>query len=276
MSKATSSNPGHLDFQMLEVAGLQIRTGIRAAPGRPLLIFNGIGANAELLKPFLAALSDVAIVTFDAPGTGHSQRPPIPRGPAWVAGLAAKILDQLGYTEVDVLGISWGGAVAQEFAWKYKQRCRRLILAASATGRLSIPGNPLALLHMARSDKFLDPKFLERNAGLLYGGIFSESPELVREHINRASAPSAIGYFFQQLALLNWTSVHWLHRIKQPTLILAGKYDPLVPMANAQLLYWLIPNASLHKYGCGHLFLVTRPEEVAATVRQFLVADDSS
>ncbi len=279
MSKAAykKPDPGHLDFQMLQIGGLNIRVGVRAGAQkcRPLLIFNGIGSNSELLKPFIAALDDITVITFDAPGTGQSDRPMLPRRPAWVAKLAANILDQLGYGEVNVLGVSWGGAVAQEFAWKYKRRCKRLILAASATGQLAIPGNPLTLMRMAMPGRYMDPEFWERNAGLLYGGIFTESPELVREHMNRASAPNVMGYFFQQLALFSWTSVHWLHLIKQPTLILAGKHDPLVPMANAQLLSWMIPNSSLHKYACGHLFLVTRPEEVAATVRPFLLLGES-
>ena len=101
-----------VDGQMLRVG---IRAGSRAAP--PLLIFNGIGANLELAAPFVAALEGVETIIFDVPGVGGSPLPPRPYRLSHLARMAAALLTKLGYRgQVDVIGVSWGGALAQQFA----------------------------------------------------------------------------------------------------------------------------------------------------------------
>ncbi len=72
--------------------------------------------------------------------------------------------------------------------------------------------------------------------------------------------------------MMGWTSIHWLWRIKQPTLVMAGTDDPLIPVVNARVLSNLIPDAELHLVDNGHLFLVTQPEDSARTVEEFLRA----
>src|SRR5690606_14443651 len=78
------------------------------------------------------------------------------------------------------------------------------------------------------------------------------------------------GYYLQLFAGLGWTSLPWLHRIRQPTLILAGDDDPIIPLVNMRLLAWRIPNAELHVIDDGHLFLVTRAQAVAPIIMAFL------
>jgi pimeloyl-ACP methyl ester carboxylesterase len=51
---------------------------------------------------------------------------------------------------------------------------------------------------------------------------------------------------------------------------MAGSDDPLVPLANAELMHMLIPNSELKTFDCGHLFLLTRAEQSAAAIREFL------
>ena len=67
-----------------------------------------------------------------------------------------------------------------------------------------------------------------------------------------------------------WTSVHWLHGLTQPTLIMAGVDDPLIPLANAKLMRCLIPHSTLKTFDCGHLFLLTRARESARAIEAFL------
>ena len=74
----------------------------------------------------------------------------------------------------------------------------------------------------------------------------------------------------QLLAGTGWTSIHWLHRIRQPVLVMTGQHDPLVPPINGRILAALLPNAQLVEVDCGHLFLLTRPDEVAAIIDPFL------
>jgi hypothetical protein len=71
-----------------------------------------------------------------------------------------------------------------------------------------------------------------------------------------------------------WTSLPWLWSLPQPTLVLMGRDDPLVPPINGHILAGLIPNAELRMIDDGHLFFVTRPAETAAMIEAFL-ADTS-
>ncbi|WP_051807413.1 alpha/beta fold hydrolase [Actinoplanes subtropicus] len=86
-----------------------------------------------------------------------------------------------------------------------------------------------------------------------------------------AEAPSTAGYLAQLNAIGGWTSLPWLRRLPQPTLVIAGDDDPIVPLANGRLLSRLIPGARLHVVpGGGHLFLLERSAETAAAVADFL------
>jgi pimeloyl-ACP methyl ester carboxylesterase len=71
------------------------------------------------------------------------------------------------------------------------------------------------------------------------------------------------------LGLVGWTSIP--SRIRQPTLILSGADDPIVPELNAWLMAWLIPNARLHIFDDGHLGLITAIDDLAPILRNFLV-----
>ncbi len=137
----------------------------------PLLLFNGIGARLELLAPFVDALGGAAeTITFDIPGAGESPPPLLPNRLWMLARLTSRLLDVLGYERVDVMGISWGGTIAQQFALQCSARCRRLILAATTQGMLMVPGSLQALFKMAGPHRHNDPAYLKENFGTMYGG----------------------------------------------------------------------------------------------------------
>jgi pimeloyl-ACP methyl ester carboxylesterase len=97
-----------------------------------------------VLQQFVDALDPaIEVIRFDVPGTGGSPAPLIPYLFSSNARLVTQMLDQLGYSQVDVLGISWGGGLAQQFAYQYPERCRRLILVSTGTGALMVPGRVL-------------------------------------------------------------------------------------------------------------------------------------
>jgi poly(3-hydroxyalkanoate) depolymerase len=254
-----------VDGQVLRVG---IRRGEKARP--PLLIFNGIGASIELVEPFLAALAGPEAIVFDVPGVGGSPAPRLPYRPWTLARLTAQLLDQLGYDRVDVLGVSWGGALAQQFAFQQADRCRRLILAATSPGHLMVPGKLSVLLKMATPRRYKDPGYMGRIAGDIYGGVFRTAPERVREHLRHVRWASDYGYYLQLFAGFGWSSLPWLRLLPQPTLVIAGTDDPIVPLANGHILARLIPHARLVTVGDGHLFLVTSAAESAEIIGEFL------
>ena len=240
------------------------------ASGPPLLIFNGIGASTELLEPLMGRLTGVSTVTFDLPGVGASQPSMLIRRLPGYAQLARELLDALGIGDVHVMGISWGGGLAQQFTRQYPARVERLVLAATSTGHLMVPPRPSVMLRMATPLRYLSAGYFKTIAGAIYGGDFRNDSVLTERHARRMSPPSISGYLNQLWALTGWTSVHWLHEITQPTLVMAGEDDPIVPLVNARLLARLIPNARLEIFDCGHLFLLTRLERSAATLHAFL------
>ncbi len=261
----------------MEVPGRVLRVAVR--PGNPqwppLLLCNGIGARLELLQPFVDALDPQReVVRFDMPGIGGSPPPVIPYHLWTLAPLLSSLLDQLGYQQADVLGISWGGGLAQQFAVRYPARVRRLVLVATATGALMVPGHPRVLRHMLTPRRHRDPEHAATIAGEIYGGSMRADPAPISELLNATTALGpAKGYYYQLLAAAGWTSLPLLPLLRQPTLILAGDDDPLTPLINARVMHRLIPQSELNIYHGGHLDLVSEPSRMAAVVEQFLTAE---
>jgi poly(3-hydroxyalkanoate) depolymerase len=249
---------------------LRVSTRHGDRPGRPLLLCNGIGAPLELLDPLRDHLS-MPTIAFDAPGAGESSTPAYPPTLRGVGRLVRGMLDQLGYAEVDVLGISWGGLLTQELA-RRDTRVRRIVLVSTAAGGLLVPGRPQALLALADTRRYDDPVHLARVATKLYGPEIVEDPSfLLRQAaVRQERPPSKRGYLYQQLALRRFGSALWLRKLTQPTLVLHGDSDPIVPAVNARILANLIPHAQLEIMSGGHLFALTKAEATARSIEAFL------
>ena len=265
-------------IRTVAIDGQVLRIGIRAGSAPvPLLIFNGIGANLELMAPFAAALDGIECVVFDVPGVGGSPAPTLPYRLKGLAQLADRLMTQLGYGGwIDVLGISWGGTLAQQFAFTHPRRCRRLVLAATSPGSLMVPGKLSVLSKMINPRRYHDPTFLQDVGAQLYGGELRRRPELLHEHGQHMKPPLGRGYLYQLLAGTAWSSLPWLRRLRQPTLVMAGSDDPIIPLVNARILATLIRDARLHVVDDGHLFLLTRAPEMGRVVKEFLSDDAAS
>lgn len=274
----TASNrpPGATAVRSISVDGQQLRVAVRAGDGSrdPLLVFNGIGASLDLLQPFVDALPpSLEVIRFDVPGVGGSPLPARPYRFTGLCRLAARMLTALGYGTADVLGISWGGGVAQHFAASQRRRCRRLVLVSTATGAIMVPARPAVLARMATPQRYLDSSYLQRVAPDLYGGSARSEPERVTSLLHSSSrVGSPLGYLYQLGAGAGWTSLPFLPLLRQDTLIMSGDDDPLIPLANARMLRLLIPHSRLHIYHGGHLGLVTEAAELAPVIDGFLAA----
>ena len=249
---------------------LRIATTRGSAGRPPLLLFNGIGANWQLAKPFIHALTDTAVIIFDVPGIGGSPLPALPYRPSTLARLAAGLVRQLGHQQVDVAGVSWGGGIAQQFAHQHDALCRRLILAATSPGAIMVPGKLSVIMKLATPRRYVDPDYMRSIAPEIYGGAFREDPQLITTHAQAMFGATSLGYAYQLLAMSGWTSLPWLATLRQPTLVMMGRDDPLVPPVNGRILARLIPNARLQMIDDGHLFMVTRPLETAMAIEAFL------
>src|SRR2546422_761332 len=196
-----------MQITLHDVEGQMLRVGIRRGEKTrpPLLLFNGIGANIELLEPFLEALDGSEAIIFDVPGVGGSPSPWLPYRPSGLARLGAQLLEQLGHAQVDVLGLSWGGALAQQFAFQQGKRCRRLVLAATSPGHLMVPAKLTVLLKMATPRRYKDSQYMERIAGDIYGGAVGGSPPLLHRYLRPVPWASDHGHLLHAPARRCWT-----------------------------------------------------------------------
>lgn len=242
----------------------------------PILFFNGIGANIEAVAPLAETLTERGFIMFDMPGTGESPDPTVPYNPFTMAWTAARVLDRFGIEVADVMGVSWGGAMAQHFALQHPRRTRRLVLAATTPGMLMVPGDFSAISKMGNPRRYVDAKFMNKHFATLYGGL-TQNPGAKAQHIGRLKPPSPRGYVYQLLAMLGWTSLPALPFLAKETLVMMGENDTIVPVINGRILASMIPNSRLEIFeGGGHLFLLTHPEESTALLREFLDAPETA
>lgn len=231
--------------------------------GSPLLLLNGLGGLIRTFDSLREELGDFMTITLDVPGVGKSQMPRWPMRLPRHADLIAEMLKQLGVDHVDVFGVSWGGALAQEFALRHPSMVRRLILAATSAGPVVLM-NPADIMDFFGNSKGakLSKKEASRNliqTLLRFGmvkGMLSVNPRT---------------YYYQLAALVGWTSLLRLSRLRQRTLILTGNRDTLVQMYNAHILHRSIRRAEVHVLtGEGHFFVVTSAKRTAELIREFL------
>jgi pimeloyl-ACP methyl ester carboxylesterase len=229
-------------------------------------MLNGIGMNLELLAPIARALPEREVISFDLPGIGQSPDPIIPYTIPCMALTTAALLDRLEIEQADILGISWGGALAQQFAFQHRARTGRLVLAATSAGAAMVPGNASMLAHMADPREYTVERTLRRNLASIYNGGGSAKVSL-----NAAKAPSPLGFSYQLAAFATWTSLPFLPLLSLPVMVMADEEDQLVPPSNAHFLHNAIPHSRLEMFhGGGHLFMLSQQDRFIEKLRSFL------
>jgi pimeloyl-ACP methyl ester carboxylesterase len=168
--------------------------------------------NVELLSPIASALGPRRVIAFDMPGVGGSPDPVLPYNAVTMAATASVLLDRLGIERVDVLGISWGGGVAQQFALQHPRPHRQT--GARGEQRRDDHGSGLAnrAEPARRSPEYTAGKAMQRNLAMLFNGGGSGAPV----SLNAARAPSPTGWAYQLAALFGWSSVPLLPWLDVP------------------------------------------------------------
>jgi pimeloyl-ACP methyl ester carboxylesterase len=225
---------------LLRDDGLEVAT-LTQGSGPALLLLNGLTRPYESWAPFVASLTDRRIVTFDVPGIGRSPTPSVPLSIPALARVATQVLDAAGLECADILGYSFGGLVAQQLAIDAPHRVRSLVLVATSCG---VGGTP---------------------------GQYVRSSFAPAELTRGWPAPDPLAMMWQLFAVGTWSSIPFLGAITQPTLIVQGDRDRVVPPENASMLARRIPGARLSTIPGGHdLQRTDRAPLLARVVEEFL------
>jgi pimeloyl-ACP methyl ester carboxylesterase len=244
--------------------------------GEPLLLVPGLGNSVAMWDPFIAQFANRRVIRLDAPGTGRSSTPFLPVTIPSLSDLLAAVLDTCGAPSADVVGFSYGGAVAQQFAYSHPSRVRRLVLAATFFGVGSVPGSQAAIASLSTPLRYYSTGYAERTAALTSGGATGRDQVARRRMIEarRLHPPSSYGYALQLMSMAGWSSWPFLDRIPHDTLVIAGDDDPLVPVENAQLIARRMPRARLEIVeDAGHLLLWDDAVNLGGRINRFLGGD---
>ena len=239
--------------------------------GEPLILIGGLSTATWLWWKQVPELSkSFRVIAYDQRGAGRSAKPDEPYSIPMLADDLASLLDALNVKQAHILGISLGGYVAQEFALKYPERVRRLVLCSTSFGGANaIPPTLDALVALLTPVAGRDD-LSERVAMSMSAAYSAAHPEDVEKMVAwRLDNPQpAYAYNRQLMSSVGWTSEGRLERIIAPTLVLAGTADTIVPSKNAELLASALPHSELRLLeGAGHLINV---EQAAAFNREVI------
>ncbi len=240
-----------------------------AGAGPRLLFINGTGADLRFRPNMYDGPLGKAfnLLGYDQRGLGRTEKPDRPYHMRDYADDAAALMAGLGWDRAHVMGVSFGGMVAQEFALRHPQRVERLVLACTSSGGAGGASYPLHKLQDMGAEertKFILPISDTR----CDAAWMAARPDALRQQIEMRLAADKIGAddpdrhlapmgARRQLeARIDHDTYSRLGEIRSPTLLCAGRYDGIAPLDNMQSMQKKIPNAELEIFEGGHLFLL--------------------
>lgn len=244
--------------------------------GSRVLFFNGSGATLATSMLLISALAkSCTVLAHDQRGLGLTSIPDGPYTMQQYASDGAALLDHVGWDTCAVVGISFGGMVAQEFAVSYPQRVERLVLMCTSAGGDAGSSYPL---HELGS---LEPSARAQRVAELTDSRWT--PQWLADHpsdaamvamrAEQAAVPKSRdtlrGEYLQLQARIGHDVSTRLHLISAPTFVTAGRYDGIAPVANSEEIVKRLPDATLSVYEGGHIF-TAQDKQALIDIRAFL------
>ncbi|HVO80747.1 MAG TPA: alpha/beta fold hydrolase [Terriglobales bacterium] len=240
--------------------------------GVPMLLIMGLGYPSDMWhrpRPELAA--HYRTIALDNRGSGRSDAGGS-NSIALMASDAAAVLDASGVDRAHIFGVSMGGMIAQEFALRYPQRVRSLILACTHPGGLHAKPPKIGVFQALWARATMTTEEARKVfIPILYDA--STSRERIEEDfaILKNWIPTPAAFRGQLRAIFWWHCYSRLPRITAPTLVIHGESDRLVPPQNGELIASRIPGAKLVMIPhAGHIFGTDQPEASRRAVAEFL------
>lgn len=251
----------------------------RWGSGPPLLFLNGSGATLDTARLIAAPFAKSCdVVAHDQRGLGRTTIPPGPYTMAEYASDALALADHLGWSTFRVIGVSFGGMVAQELAVTWPTRVERLALCCTSPGGAAGASYPLHELgslspadRAAIGTRLLDTRFDE--AWLAAHSADRGLAEMMAARSAGAKSDQVLRGETEQLrARATHDVTDRLYRITCPTLVAAGRYDGIAPLANSEAIAERVPHAELRVYEGGHAFFAQDPKALPE-IADFLAED---
>ena len=261
-------------YSTVQAGPATVRVAV-AGGGPPLLLLSGIGANIEMWEPAARHLTGRRLVMLDVPGTGCSPALRVGLRMRGYAQLVTRVLDALGLDRVDVLGYSWGGALAQQLVHQAPDRVRALVLVATTPGVGGQPPSPWVVALMSSPARYYSRTYLRLTAPVLFGSSPGAAADSPHGEARLHRPPGLVGYTQQLYAVSGWSSRWWLRQVDAPTLVIGARRDPVAPPRNAHIMAAALPHARLEMVDGGHLFLLEDPEQGCGLVEDFLREQDA-
>jgi 3-oxoadipate enol-lactonase len=234
--------------------------------GPPLLFLNGSGATIAAVRPLLRSFAKhFQVAIADYRGMGRTGVPETAYTMPDLASDAIELVDQLGWERFNLVGVSFGGMVAQELAVSMSQRIHRLVLVCTSSGGAggaSYPLHELAGLppdqRAARSMHLVDTRFTPewlaahpKDRALL--------EQMAQRRIEESTGAAARGAELQLRARAGHDVFDRLPRITCPTLVASGRFDGIAPPENGAAIAARVPAAEVRRYDGGHAFFQQDP-----------------
>jgi len=244
--------------------------------GYPLILIRGLGSNADHWYCQAPVFSEhYSVVVFDNRGIGRSDIPDAPFTISEMAKDTVLLMDVLGIAKAHILGISMGGMIAQEIAVKYGQRVNGLILACTHCGGLhTVQPAPGILEDLSESLFAGTPEATQKGMKSLFSDrTIQQNPDVVQRYgeVSKRFPPAVQVLLYQIKAIQGHDTWEGLNRIENPTLVLTGSEDALIPPENSRILSERIPHARLQVIEkVGHQLFIEEPDACNRAVLEFL------
>jgi 3-oxoadipate enol-lactonase len=250
----------------------------RAGSGPPLLFISGTGGDLRMKPNVFDGLlpKSFDLLAYDQRGLGQSAKPDVPYAMADYADDAAALLDSLGWDEALVMGVSFGGMVAQELVLRHPQRVKRLVLACTSpggAGGASFAFHEIERLKgVARAQHLIPISDVRRTAdwAAAHPEAYAQLVELSARDPFEGEPGHAMGAHRQLEARAGHDAWDRLPQIRCPVMIAAGRYDGIALPETQERMARQIPGAKLQFFEGGHLFMIQDRAAVPA-MTEFLV-----
>jgi pimeloyl-ACP methyl ester carboxylesterase len=249
--------------------------------GEPLVLVPGFGTGLWIWYRQIPSLAEhFRVIAFDPRGVARSDKLDEPMLMRGYADDVAALLEALKIERAHVLGASFGGFVAQEFALAYSERTRGLVLCCTSFGGpRHCPPAPETLQAIASTKGLNSEERVRENLLLAFSPDFVSGQTEEVERVISLRAENDVpeyAYLRQLQAAMAFNAEERVSNIKAPTLVITGDADVIVPHENSANLAAQIPGARLRIVeGGSHTFFIERPEEFNSAVIEFIKSLDT-